>query len=54
MPDRPNVVFILGDQQRWDTVGAYRCPVDPTPNLDAIARPGVRAAHAFTCQPVCA
>jgi arylsulfatase A-like enzyme len=50
----PNVVFILSDQQRWDTVGAYGCPVDLTPNLDAMARRGVRFGHAFTCQPVCA
>jgi uncharacterized sulfatase len=51
---RPNVVFILSDQQRWDTVGAYGCPLDLTPNLDAMARRGVRFGHAFTCQPVCA
>jgi len=54
MADRANVVFILSDQQRWDTVGAYGCPVDLTPNLDAMARRGVRFGHAFTCQPVCA
>jgi arylsulfatase A-like enzyme len=54
MADRPNVVFILSDQQRWDTVGAYGCPIDLTPNLDAMARRGVRFGHAFTCQPVCA
>ena len=54
MPDRPNVVFVLSDQQRWDTVGTYGCPIDLTPNLDAMARRGVRFANAFTCQPVCA
>jgi arylsulfatase A-like enzyme len=51
---RPNVVVVLSDQQRWDTVGAYGCPVDLTPNLDALARRGVRFEHTFTCQPVCA
>lgn len=54
MVDHPNVVFILSDQQRWDTVGAYGCPIDVTPNLDAMARRGVRFGRAFTCQPVCA
>ncbi|HEV8634037.1 MAG TPA: sulfatase-like hydrolase/transferase [Chloroflexota bacterium] len=54
MAERPNVVFILSDQQRWDTVGAYGCPVDLTPNLDALAKRGVRFERAFTCQPVCA
>jgi uncharacterized sulfatase len=52
--DRPNVIFILSDQQRWDTVGVYGCPLDITPNLDAMAKRGVRFANTFTCQPVCA
>src|SRR4030095_12601076 len=44
MAGRPNVLFILSDQQRWDTVGAYGCPLDLTPKLDAMARRGgVRA-----------
>jgi len=30
----PNVLFIFTDQQRWDSVGAYGCPLDLTPNLD--------------------
>jgi len=54
MPEHPNVVFILSDQQRWDTVGSYGCPIDLTPNLDKMAKTGVRFDHAFTCQPVCA
>src|SRR6185437_11974989 len=52
--DAPNVVVVLTDQQRWDTVGANGCPLDLTPNLDGLAREGVRFAKAFTCQPVCA
>jgi arylsulfatase A-like enzyme len=50
----PNVLVFFTDQQRWDTVGAYGCPLDLTPNLDAAARRGVRFENAFTCQPVCA
>lgn len=53
-PQHPNVLVIFTDQQRWDTVGAYGSPMDLTPNLDALARRGVRFQHAFTCQPVCA
>lgn len=49
----PNVLVILTDQQRWDTVGAYGSPMNLTPNLDALADRGVRFEHAFTCQPVC-
>jgi uncharacterized sulfatase len=51
--DRPNILFIFSDQQRWDTVGCYGQPLDVTPNLDRMADEGVRFDLAFTCQPVC-
>jgi uncharacterized sulfatase len=51
--DRPNILFIFSDQQRWDTVGCYGQPLDTTPNLDQMAAEGVRFDLAFTCQPVC-
>jgi arylsulfatase A-like enzyme len=52
MPD-PNILFILSDQQRWDTCGCYGQPQAITPNLDQMAGQGVRFQYAFTCQPVC-
>ncbi|MGD8238903.1 MAG: sulfatase-like hydrolase/transferase [Armatimonadota bacterium] len=55
MPDKPNVLVLFTDQQRWDTVGAYGVnPMDLTPNTDAMARRGTLFENAFTCQPVCA
>ncbi|MFB6119651.1 MAG: sulfatase-like hydrolase/transferase [Halobacteriaceae archaeon] len=53
MSDRPNVLVVLTDQQRWDTVGAYGNPMDLTPNLDAAAERGTRVEQAITPQPVC-
>ncbi len=53
MADRPNILFVFSDQQRWDTCGCYGQPLDTTPNLDRMAREGVRLDKAFTCQPVC-
>lgn len=50
---QPNILFILSDQQRWDTCGCYGQSLDLTPNLDRLATEGVRFEHAFTCQPVC-
>ncbi|MCL4401580.1 MAG: sulfatase-like hydrolase/transferase, partial [Acidobacteria bacterium] len=50
---RPNVIIFFTDQQRWDTIGAYGCPMDLTPNLDRVAAAGVRFHNAFTSQPVC-
>ncbi|HUW84385.1 MAG TPA: sulfatase-like hydrolase/transferase [Phycisphaerae bacterium] len=51
--DRPNILFVFSDQQRWDTLGCYGQPLEVTPNLDRMAAEGVRFANAFTCQPVC-
>jgi len=52
---KPNIIFILSDQQRWDTVGCYGNPPikNLTPNLDKMAKEGVAFSNAFTCQPVC-
>ncbi|MBI1337067.1 MAG: sulfatase-like hydrolase/transferase [Phycisphaera sp.] len=55
----PNILFVLSDQQRFDTINCYREPNFPgfvdglTPNLDAMAARGVRFRHTFTMQPVC-
>ena len=49
----PNIVFVLSDQQRWDTCGCYGQALDITPNLDRLAQEGIRFSHAFTPQPVC-
>lgn len=51
--NKPNILFVFSDQQRWDTCGCYGQPLDVTPNLDHMATEGVRFEQAFTCQPVC-
>ena len=53
MAQRPNILFIFSDQQRWDTVGCCGAPFSITPELDRMAGEGVVFDHAFTCQPVC-
>jgi len=52
-PRKPNIVFVFSDQQRWDTLGCYGQKLDITPNLDKMAKQGVRFENSFTCQPVC-
>ena len=49
----PNILFFFTDQQRWDTCGCYGQVLEVTPNLDRMAREGVKFEFAFTCQPVC-
>lgn len=50
---RPNVLFILTDDQRWDTMGCAGHPFLKTPNLDRLAAEGVRFANAFVTTSLC-
>lgn len=57
--NRPNVLLLYTDQQRWDTIGyggvAHYLgnPHIHTPNLDRLARDGILFANAFCNNPVC-
>jgi arylsulfatase A-like enzyme len=48
----PNLLFVLTDDQAQWAVGAYGNPDIHTPNMDRLAREGMRFASAMTC-PVC-
>ncbi len=50
---RPNIIFILLDDQRWDDLGCYGHPVVKTPNIDRIAKEGARFTQAFVTTPLC-
>lgn len=39
--DRPNIIFIITDQQRYDTIAALGYPHVDTPNLDRLVREGI-------------
>lgn len=39
--DRPHIVFIITDQQRYDTIAALGYPHVDTPNLDRMVREGI-------------
>ncbi len=51
--EKYNVVIFFTDQQRWDTLGVHKNPMELTPNLDLAALEGTHCYHAFTPQPVC-
>ena len=51
--DRPNFLFLFPDQHRPDFVGGGRAPVR-MPNLDRVARAGVRFTRAYTPSPLSA
>ncbi len=50
---RPNIVFIITDDQRWDCLSATGHPFLKTPNIDRIAREGVIFDNAFVTTPLC-
>lgn len=49
----PNILFIMTDQQRWDSIGANGNRLVRTPNLDRLAASGANFTHAFVQSPVC-
>ncbi|NLO36377.1 MAG: sulfatase-like hydrolase/transferase [Clostridiaceae bacterium] len=53
LQDRPNILMIVADQQRWDAVGAAGRFAIRTPNLDALAAGGAFFEQATTPIPVC-
>lgn len=52
---RPNVVLIIADDQAWDDSGAYGNNKIRTPNIDRLAREGLKFKRAFvtisSCSP---
>lgn len=48
-----NVLVLVIDDARWDTVGAAGNPVVQTPRLDRLAAEGVRFEHAFVTTSIC-
>ena len=53
-PTRPNIIFLLADDQRWDAVGFAGNSIIKTPNIDALAGEGVAFRNAYVTTPVCA
>lgn len=50
---RRNVLFVLTDQQRADSIGCYGNPLVATPNLDWLAASGTRFTNWFTPTAIC-
>ncbi|MFI2856305.1 sulfatase [Paenibacillus sp. JSM ZJ436] len=49
---RPNILFIMTDEQRFDTLGTVNSAVR-TPHLDQLAREGISFTRAYTTNPSC-
>ncbi len=51
---RPNLVFILADDLRWNSLGFLGDPVVQTPHLDRLAQRGLTFRNAFVTTSICA
>ena len=51
--ERPNVVFILSDDQAWTDYGFMGHPHIETPNIDALAKAGLLYDRGYVTAPLC-
>lgn len=51
--NRPNVLWLMTDETRPDSLGCYGSPWAKTPVLDQLAEEGALFQHAYTPAPVC-
>lgn len=52
--DRPNVIYIMCDDMGYGDLGCYGQPYISTPNIDSLARRGIRFTQAYAGSPVSA
>lgn len=51
---KPNIIFILTDDQRWDALGFAGNSMIQTPEMDRLALEGTYFENAFVTTPICA
>ncbi|NLC69504.1 MAG: sulfatase-like hydrolase/transferase [Clostridiaceae bacterium] len=53
MRDKPNILLLMTDQQRPDSLGCYGNSVAKTPNIDKLAENGVLFENCYVQNPLC-
>ncbi len=53
MSEKPNIILIMTDQQRFDSIAAFGADWMHTPNLDRLVNEGVSFSNCFVNSPVC-
>ncbi|HEY3917039.1 MAG TPA: sulfatase-like hydrolase/transferase [Stellaceae bacterium] len=51
--DRPNFLFFIADQLRWDHLGCYGNRIVKTPQIDALAAAGFASDAFYVASPIC-
>ncbi len=52
--EKPNIIFILTDDQRWDALGYAGNELAHTPEMDKLAKSGVFFKNTIATTPICA
>ncbi len=50
---KPNIVYIMADDLGWTELGSYGNRFNQTPELNDLARRGIRFTQAYAPAPVC-
>jgi arylsulfatase A-like enzyme len=53
LPPRPNIVFIMTDDHAAHAISAYGSRINQTPNIDRLAREGMRLDRCFVENSIC-
>ena len=53
-PKRPNILFVFADDHAYQAIGAYGSRINQTPNLDRLARGGMRFERCLVTNSICA
>jgi arylsulfatase A-like enzyme len=53
LKSRPNIVFLLADDMRWDAMGCVGNKIIQTPNMDSLAARGVLFKNHFVTTSIC-
>ena len=51
--DRPNIIFVMSDDHAAHAISAYGSRVNATPNIDRLAREGMRFDNVFVTNSIC-
>ena len=51
--DRPNILFIMSDDHAYQAISAYGSNRNKTPNIDRLAKDGMRFDRAFVTNSIC-
>ncbi|MHC2068696.1 sulfatase family protein [Bremerella sp. T1] len=50
---KPNIVFIMSDDHAFQAISAYPGAINKTPNIDRIAKEGMRFDHCYVTNSIC-